>query len=133
MVDHLTAELVDRGVAVERFDLTAVDLGELAMALVDGATLIIGTPTVVRGPHPLAAYAALVSNSLKPKAKWAAVIGSYGWGGKAIETIAGLMPDLKVELLDPVMVKGLPRADDYAALDELAAAIAERHAGLAPR
>jgi hypothetical protein len=43
------------------------------------------------------------------------------------------MPDLKVELLDPVMVKGLPRADDYAALDELAAAIAERHAGLAPR
>jgi flavorubredoxin len=128
MVDHLTAELVDRGVAVERFDLTAVDLGELAMALVDAATVIIGTPTVVRGPHPLAAYAALVANSLKPKAKWAGVIGSYGWGGRAPEAIAALMPDLKVELLDPVMVKGLPRAEDYATLDALAATIAENHA-----
>jgi flavorubredoxin len=103
------------------------------MALVDAATVVIGTPTVVRGPHPVAASAALLANSLKPKARWAGVIGSYGWGGKAPEAIAALMPDMKVELLDPVMVKGLPRAEDYALLDALAATIAEKHAGLRPR
>ena len=34
MVDHLTAALTDRGVAVERFDLTTLDAGELASSLV---------------------------------------------------------------------------------------------------
>ena len=47
MVDHLTGALAARGVAVERFDLTTVDLGELAMSLVDAATIVIGTPTVL--------------------------------------------------------------------------------------
>jgi len=103
------------------------------MALVDAATVVIGTPTVIRGPHPLAAYAALVANTLKPKARWASVIGSYGWAGKATETLAGLMGDLKVELIDPVMVKGLPREEGYAALDALADTIAAKHAGLPPR
>jgi hypothetical protein len=44
-----------------------------------------------------------------------------------------MMPKLKVELLDPVMVKGMPREADYAALDALADTIARNHADLAPR
>jgi len=133
MVDHLTGALAARGVAVERFDLTTVDLGELAMSLVDAATIVIGTPTVLTGPHPLAAYAAFLANALKPKAKWATVIGSYGWAGKTVEKLAEMLPNLKVELLDPVLCKGMPRDDDYAALDVLAGAIAAKHAGLASR
>lgn len=133
MVDHLTAALVDRGVAVERFDLTTVDLGELAMALVDAGSIIIGTPTVIRGPHPLAAYAAFVANALKPKAKWATVVGSYGWAGKTVDVLAGLMGDLKVELYDPVMVKGMPRDEDYQELEVLADRIAEAHKDYPPR
>ena len=43
------------------------------------------------------------------------------------------MPHLKVELFEPVLCKGLPRAEDYEALDNLAAAIAEQHQGLAAR
>jgi len=60
----------------------------------------------------------------------AAVIGSYGWSSKAIEQIAGLIPNLKVESLDPVMCRGCPRSETFAALDQLAAMIAERHAKL---
>lgn len=130
MVDHLTDALAERGVAVERFDLTSVDLGELAMALVDAASIIVGTPTVIRGPHPLAAYAAVVANAIKPKARYAGVVGSYAWAGKAVESLAGFLGDLKVELYDPVMVKGLPRDADFERLDALADQVAERHAGL---
>ncbi len=54
-------------------------------------------------------------------------------GREAVETLAGMMPKLKVELLEPVLAKGLPRAEDYARLDALADTIAEKHAGLAPR
>ena len=39
------------------------------MSLVDAATIVIGTPTVLTGPHPLAAHAAFLANALKPKAK----------------------------------------------------------------
>ena len=133
MVDRLTDALVERGVAVERYDLTAVDLGELAQTLVDAATIVVGTPTVLKGPHPLAAYAAVLANALKPKARWATVIGSYGWGGKTVETLAALLGDLELELLDPVIVKGMPRAEDEAALDALASAIAAKHEGLPAR
>lgn len=133
MVGHLTDALAERGVAVERFDLTTVDLGELASSLVHAGTVVIGTSTVLTGPHPLAAYAAFLANALRPRTKYATVIGSYGWAGKTVETIAGLIPKLKVELLEPVLAKGLPGADDYAALDALADTIAEKHKDLAPR
>ena len=94
---------------------------------------MLGTPTVLTGPHPLVAYAAFLANALKPRAKYATVIGSYGWAGKTVETLVGMMPKLKVELLEPVLAKGMPRDADYAALDTLADTIAEKHKDLAPR
>jgi flavorubredoxin len=133
MVDHLTGALAERGVAVERFDLTTLDAGELASSLVYAATIVLGTPTVLTGPHPLAAGAAFLANALRPRARYATVIGSYGWAGKTVETIQELLGRLKLEFLEPVMVKGLPREADYAALDRLADTIAEKHHDLAQR
>jgi flavorubredoxin len=133
MADHLTAALAQRGVAVERFELTGADIGDLASSLVDAATVLVGTPTVLTGPHPAAGYAALLMNTLKPKARQIGVFGSFGWAGKAPEKLAELLPNFKGELLAPVMVKGMPKAEGYAALDALAASIAERHQGLASR
>jgi len=80
MVEHFGGALVQRGVTVKQFDLTVTDLGKLAMALVDAATLVIGTPTVLVGPHPNVVYAAFLANALKPKLKFVSIIGSYGWG-----------------------------------------------------
>ena len=77
-----------QGVTVKQFDLAATDIGKLAMALVDAATVVIGTPTVLIGPHPNVAYAAFLANALRPKLKFASIIGSYGWGSKAVEQIA---------------------------------------------
>jgi flavorubredoxin len=131
MVDHLTSALTDRGVAVERFDLTSVDLGELASSLVHAGTIVLGTPTVLTGPHPLAAHAAFLANALRPRATFATVIGSYGWAGKTARQLAELMPALKLEMFDPIVVKGVPKAADLAALDGLADAIVAKHSGLA--
>lgn len=127
MVDHLASALVDRGVRVELFNLAVTDIGKLAMALVDAATVVLGVPTVLAGPHPLVAYAAFLANALRPKMKFLAIIGSYGWGGKTVEILAGMIPNLKVEVLNPVLCKGLPLESHLRALDDLAAAIADRH------
>jgi flavorubredoxin len=127
MVAYLVEALTRRGVTVKQFDLAASDIGKLAAALVDAATIVIGTPTVLAGPHPAVAYAAILANALKPKVKFASVIGSYGWGGKAVEQIAGMIPNLKVEILSPVYCQGAPKEVDYKALDNLAATIAQKH------
>jgi flavorubredoxin len=127
MVDYLVSSLVLKGVTVQQFDMSVVDTGKLAMALVDAGTIVIGTPTVMIGPHPLMAYAAVLANALKPKAKFASIIGSYGWGTKAVDTIAGLIPNLKVEIIPPVICKGQPREEDYQALEKLAETIVQKH------
>jgi flavorubredoxin len=127
MVDYLVSSLVLKGVTVQQFDMSVVDTGKLAMALVDAGTIVIGTPTVMIGPHPLMAYAAVLANALKPKAKFASIIGSYGWGTKAVDTIAGLIPNLKVEIIPPVICKGQPREADYQALEKLAETIVQKH------
>jgi len=127
MVEYLVSGLSQEGITVQQFDLAATDIGKLAIALVDAATLVVGTPTVHTGPHPIVAYAALLANALRPKLRFASVINSYGWNSKAIEQVAALIPNLKVEILSPVLCLGRPREADFRALDVLVAAIAAGH------
>jgi flavorubredoxin len=127
MVRYFVSALAQKGVTVKQFDLAATDIGKLAMALVDAATLVVGTPTVLVGPHPNVAYAAFLANALRPKLKFVSIIGSYGWGGKVVEQLSSLIPNLKVEILPPVICRGLPRPADFAALDNLASSIAAKH------
>ncbi|NLF32653.1 MAG: FprA family A-type flavoprotein [Planctomycetes bacterium] len=127
MIKHLIDALTRHGVTVHPFDLTVTDIGKLAITLVDAATLIVGTPTVHVGPHPAVYYAAHLANLLRPKLKYAAIIGSYGWSSKAIEQITELIPRLKVEVLGTVLHKGHPTAETYGQLDALAASVAKAH------
>ncbi len=127
MADHLIDALIDRGIVVRPFNLTQTDLGKLAIALVDAATVVLGSPTVLTGAHPKAAYAALVANALRPKTRFASIIGSFGWAGKMTEQLAGLIGNLKVELIPPVVAKGHPKDEDFLALDRLADEILHRH------
>jgi flavorubredoxin len=127
MVEYLVGALAQRGVTVKQFDLTATDVGKLAMALVDATSIVIGVPTVLAGPHPNVVYAISLANALKPKLKLASIIGSYGWGGKTVEKIVGMIPNLKVELLEPVLCKGSPKDSDFESLDNLADTITKKH------
>jgi flavorubredoxin len=127
MVGYFVRALVGRSVTVKQFNLSVVDLGKLAMALADAATMVIGTPTVMVGPHPKVAYAAFLANALRPRLQFISIIGSYGWGSRAVEQLKGMIPNLKPEVLDPVISKGFPREEDFKALDNLASTIAEKH------
>jgi flavorubredoxin len=127
MVEYLVGALADKGVTVKQFNLESTDLGKLAMALVDAGTLVIGTPTVLVGPHPNVAHAAFLANAIRPKLQFVSIIGSYGWGSKAVEQLSAMIPNLKVEVLAPVYCKGLPKAQDLKALDALAETIAQKH------
>jgi flavorubredoxin len=127
MVRYFVDGLIERGVTVKQFNLTGADIGELAISLVDAATIVVGSPTVLTGAHPVVAYACVLANALRPKTKVASIIGSYGWGGRMVEQITHLLGNLKVELLEPVIAKGYPGEGDFRALDKLADEVAAKH------
>jgi len=127
MVEYFVDALMERGITVKQFNLTVTDIGELAIALVDAATIVIGSPTVLTAAHPQVAYAAILANALRPKTKFASIIGSYGWGSRMVEQITSLISNLKVEILEPVIAKGYPKDGDFTALDKLADEILAKH------
>lgn len=127
MVDYLIKKLIEKNIIVKPFNLTKTDIGDLAMDLVDASTLVLGTPTVLGGPHPQALYAIYLANLLRPKLKYISVIGSYGWGGRMLDVIKEMTYNLKAELLNPVVIKGHPKDIDFRKLDELADIICEKN------
>ncbi|MFO7811180.1 MAG: FprA family A-type flavoprotein [Candidatus Delongbacteria bacterium] len=127
MAEYLTDKLIAKGFAVKQFDLPVTDIGELAMSLVDASTIIIGSPTVLAGAHPAAVYAAFLANALRPKTKFVSIFGSFGWGGKMVDQLSGLIGNLKVDVIEPVLFKGMPREEDFKKIDELIEKLEEKH------
>lgn len=127
MVDYLAQKLEEKGIKTFKFDIVDDDLGDLAMALVDAATIVMGTSMVLAGPHPMAVNVAYLASVLRPKAKFASLIGSYGWGGNLFGLIADLLKPLKLDLIEPLQVKGKPTEEDCKKLDEMAQTIYEKH------
>jgi len=127
MVEHFVDALAERGIKVRQFNLTGVDIGSLAIALVDAATVVIGSPTFLVGPHPTVAYATMLANILRPKTRFVSIIGSFGWAGKMVEQLSGMLGNLKVEVIEPVIAKGVATDKDFVSLDLLAEKIAAKH------
>ncbi len=127
MIDYLSDKLEAKGVKTFKFDIVDDDLGDLAMQLVDAATIAMGTSMVLAGPHPMAVNVAYLAAVLRPKAKFATLLGSYGWGGKLFDVIADMLAPLKLDLVEPLQIKGKPTADDFKKLDVMAENIYEKH------
>jgi len=120
MVEILVDELTGRGVEALQLDMATPDVNRLAECFIDAAAIVWASPVVMAGAHPNVLYAALFANYLKPKAKVMAVIGSMGWGSKMVEQLTGIIGDSKVEYLEPVICKGIPREKDREALAGMA-------------
>jgi len=125
LVDYFVDSLMEKGIKVTPFNLRDVELGQLAMALVDAAVVVVGSPTVMTTAHPNVSYAVSLANALYPKTEYASIIGSEGWGGKMVDDIVGSLGKLDVELFDPVISKGKGVEDDFAEIDRLVADIEE--------
>ena len=127
MVSYFVDGLMERGIGVRQFELSTVDIGKLAISLVDAATVVVGSPTVLTGAHPAAANVVFLFNALRPKTRFVSIIGSYGWGGKMVEQLSSMIPNVKAEVLEGVLAKGEPKEGDFLAIDRLADEILAKH------
>ena len=129
LVQGLAARLAARGVPHVVIDVGGFNVGRLAIELLDSSMLVLGASNVLNAPHPAALLAVALLAGLKPPATLAAVVGSFGWNGKPLEELSASLASAKLEVLPPVLVKGLPKADADAPLEALADAIVARNAG----
>jgi flavorubredoxin len=127
MVEYLTGQLAQQGIKVHLFDLSTTDLGKLAIALVDAASIVVATPTVLVGPHPSVLGTVHLVKALRPKFRFASIIGSYGWSSKVVEQISSIIDSPGLEIIDPVICKGSPGEETFDSLDRLAWSIAQKH------
>jgi len=118
IVEFLTDKFIDKGVEVVPINLTVADVGQIAMELVDTAGVIFASPYVLAGAHPSVVSTAYLANALRPKVKVASIVVSYGWGGLGVKQIQGMLSNLKVEFIEPVMVKGYPKPADFEKLED---------------
>ena len=126
MAKRLNDRLQKAGIETVLADLVHTDEGEVAMELVDAGAVVLACSMVLAGPHPKAVYVAYLINLIKPKMKYFSILGSYGWGGRLTETIDSLIPMVKAEKLDYIVVKGKPTSDDLDKVDKLADELIEK-------
>ncbi|MGB9861968.1 MAG: FprA family A-type flavoprotein [Candidatus Bipolaricaulaceae bacterium] len=126
LVQVASEELRATGVAVATHELSRADLGRLAADLVDSRALVFGTPTVLGGLHPLAAFALNLVRTLKPPVKFAVVLASHGWAGGAVRQARQALQELGPELLGVVDVPGKPKEQELQRVRELMRELARR-------
>jgi len=98
----------------------------VARDLVDARAIVLGTPAVLGGMHPLAIYAAHLVKALRPPLEYGAVLSSYGWGGGAVKQAAEILEPTKIEVVGAVEVNGPPSPDDFEQVAELGKQLASK-------
>lgn len=126
IVERLAVRLSREGISVicrdlgQELDSLTVETGHFITDLVDAAAVIMATPTVLGGPHPNVAYAALIANAIRPQPRFFGIVGSFGWASQAVKTLDSLTGNIKAERLEPLMIKGLPTEEDMNRIDAMA-------------
>lgn len=125
----ITETISSKGIEVIPYNLTVSDVSHVLRDLVDASAVVIGSPTVLGGAHPLAMYATELVASFGVRGKIAAVFGSFGWGGGAVRRLTARLEKGGFEIVDALEVRGPPEEEHFRRAVTLSEAIADKVAG----
>ena len=126
MIDTMAESLLSEKIEVSLYNLVTADLGEVAKDLVDSRAIVLGTPTVLGGMHPVAIYGSYLVKLLKPPLQYGAVVSSYGWGPAAIKQAQEILGPAKIEIVGAVEVNGPPTENDLLKVMEIGKQLASK-------
>jgi flavorubredoxin len=113
-----------QGVRVRLFHTRRDSWTDIVTEILDAKALAVGAPTIHNTLFPPVAGFLGYLRGLKPQNKKVLAFGSYGWNGAGIKEIERVFQELKLEMLEPLMVKFRPTKEElekaYAAGVELA-------------
>lgn len=98
MAEVIAEELERQGLDVQIFMVSQMRDDDYRNALEEADVLLIGTPTIQRDAPPHIWHALALISSVTPKARLAAVFGSYGWSGEAVKMVEERLRGLKFKL-----------------------------------
>jgi flavorubredoxin len=122
----ITETISTEGVEAIPYNLTVADVSHVLRDLVDSSAVVIGTPTVLGGAHPLVTYATELIASFGIRGKIAAVFGSFGWGGGGMKKIKARLEQGGFEVIDSFEIRGSPKPEHIAKAIALGKTIAAR-------
>jgi len=122
IVDAISAE----GVEAVPYNMLAADISHIARDLVDASAVVVGSPTLLGGVHPLVGTVVGLIRGLRPRVKLAAIFGSYGWVGGATDQIRNILHPAGFEIIDILKVNGRPKKEDLDKAENLGKLVAQR-------
>lgn len=122
----ITETIAAEGVEAVPYNLTVADISHVLRDLVDASAVLIGTPTVLGGAHPLALYATELIASFGVRGKIAAIFGSFGWGGGAIRRIKARLEQGGFQVIDTLEIRGPPKQEHIEKAIALGKAVAKK-------
>jgi len=122
----ITETIATEGVEAVPYNLSIADISHVLRDLVDASAVVIGTPTVLGGAHPLAVYATELIASFGVRGKIAAVFGSFGWGGGAARRIKARLEQGGFEVVDTLEIRGPPKPEHVEKAVALGKAVANK-------
>ena len=126
------ADLIAEGLRFSAVDVTMKDVTEIRREteLAGYDIYVFGSSTYHGAMMDRMKTFLFLAERAELKGAKGGAFGSYGWSGKMVEVITGMLGNLKVEVIPPVIVKGHPREEDLKMLEKLADEILEKHRGI---
>jgi len=122
IVNAISAE----GVEAVPYNMLAADISHIARDLVDASAVVVGSPTLLGGVHPLVGTVVGLMRALRPRVKLVAIFGSYGWVGGATDQIRNILQPAGFEIIDILKVNGRPKKEDLDKAVNLGKLVAQR-------
>ncbi len=126
MVHAIAETLTSDGIEITEYNMASASLGDVARDLVDSRAIVLGAPTVLGGAHPLGLQATNLVKVLRPPARFAVILSSYGWGGGAVRQIQETLGPSKIEIVGAIQVNGPPSDNDIEGIKQLGKTLAKR-------
>ena len=126
MAQAVTAAISIEGVEALPYDLMVADVSHIASDLIDASAVVLGSPTVLGGLHPVAANAMTLVKTLRPRLKLTAYFGSCGWSGGAAAQAKAFLEGARFEVAAAIEIKGPPGEKEIAEAAELGRKVAQR-------
>ena len=91
------------GVRVQVLSMHHCDRSDVALALLNSAALIVGTPVLNSQIFPSMADVLCYLKGIRKKNLIGAAFGSYGWNGAPIDSVTKMLEEMGVEIMAPAL------------------------------
>jgi flavorubredoxin len=126
MAKVITDAISREGVEATSYNIFVTDVSYIAKDLVDASAVVVGSPTLLGGAHPVAGLVVSLIKALRPRLRHAAIFGSYGWGGGALDQIKTTLQSAGLDIIDTLSVRGKPKREDLDRAADLGKLVAQK-------